>query len=39
MFSGQLYEKRMSVRERNKDLLLKAIVYMTMETATCINGN
>ena len=37
MFSGQFYEKWMSVRERNIKLLLEAVTYMaTTETATCI---
>ena len=37
MFSGQFYEKWMSVRERNIKLLLEAVTYMaTMETGTCI---
>ena len=37
MFSGQFYKKWMSVRERNKKLLLEAVTYMaTIETATCI---
>ena len=36
MFSGQFYEKWMSVRERNIKLLLEAVTYMaTMETTTC----
>ena len=36
-FSGQFYEKWMSVRERNINLLLEAVTYMaTTETATCI---
>ena len=36
-FSGQFYEKLMSVRERNINFLLEAVIYMaTMETATCI---
>ena len=34
MFSGQFYEKWMSVRERNINLLLEAVTYMaTTETA------
>ena len=37
MFSGQFYEKWISVRERNIKLLLEAVTYMsTMETATSI---
>ena len=37
MFSGQSYEKWMSVRERNIKLLLETVTYMaTAETATCI---
>ena len=36
MFSGQFYEKWMSVRERNIKLLLEAVTYVaTMETTTC----
>ena len=38
MFSGQFYEKWISVRERNIKLLLKPVTYYmaTIETATCI---
>ena len=37
MFSGQFYEKWMSVRERNTMLLLEAVTYMaTTDIATCI---
>ena len=37
MFSGQFYEKWMSVRERNIKLLLEAAKYMaTTETVTYI---
>ena len=37
MFSGQFYEKWMSVRERNINLLPEAVTYMvTTETATYI---
>ena len=37
MFSGQFYEKWMSVREKNIKLLLEAVPYMaTPEKATCI---
>ena len=37
MFSGQFYEKWMSVRERDVKLLLETVTYMAaMETATCI---
>ena len=37
MFSGQFYEKWMSVRERNIELLLEAVTYMaTTETANWI---
>ena len=36
-FSGQFYEKWMSVRESNINWLLEAVMYMaTTETATCI---
>ena len=36
-FSGQFYEKWMSVIERNINLLLEAVTYMAAtETATCI---
>ena len=37
MFSGQFYEKWMSVRERNIKLLLETVTYIaTTETVTCI---
>ena len=37
MFSGQFYEKWMSVRERNIKLLLETVTYMAIiERATCI---
>ena len=37
MFSGQFYEKWMSVSERNVKLLLETVTYMaTTETATSI---
>ena len=37
MFSGQFYEKWMSVRERNIKWLLEAVIYIaTTETGTCI---
>ena len=37
MFSGQFYEKWMSVRERNIKLLLEGVTYIAaIETATCI---
>ena len=37
MFSGQFYEKCVSVRERNIKLLLETVAYMTIrETVTCI---
>ena len=37
MFSGQFYEKWMSVRERNIKLLLEAVTYVAIkETATWI---
>ena len=46
MFSGQFYEKRLSVRERNMKLLLETVTYIaikervtciiTIETVTCI---
>ena len=36
-FSGQFYEKWISVTERNINLLLEAVTYTaTTETATCI---
>ena len=36
-FYGQFYEKWISVRERNINLLLEAVTCMAaMETATCI---
>ena len=35
MFSGQLYEKWISVRERNIKLLLETVAYIvTLETVT-----
>ena len=37
MFSGQFYEKWVSVREMNIKLLLETVTYIaTTETATCI---
>ena len=37
MFSGQFYEKWVSVRERNLKLLLETVAYIaTAETVTCI---
>ena len=37
MFSGQFYEKWVSVRERNIKLLLETVTYIaTTETVTCI---
>ena len=37
MFSGEFYEKQMSVRERNIKLLLETVTYMAItETATSI---
>ena len=37
MFSGQFYEKWVSVGERNIKLLLETITYIaTAETVTCI---
>ena len=37
MFSGQFYEKWVSVRERNLKLLLETVTYKaTTETVTCI---
>ena len=37
MFSGQFYEKWMSVREKNIKSLLEAVKFMArIETATCI---
>ena len=37
MFSGQFYEKRLSVRERNMKLLLETVTYVAIkERATCI---
>ena len=36
-FSGQFYEKWMSLRERNINLLLEAVTYMAAtERTTCI---
>ena len=37
MFSGQYYEKRLSVRERNMKMLLETITYIAIkESVTCI---
>ena len=37
MFSGQLYEKWISARERNINLLLEMVTYIaSLETVTCI---
>ena len=37
MFSGQFYEKRLSVRERNMKLLLETVTYIAIkERVTCI---
>ena len=37
MFSGQYYEKRVSVRERTMKLLLETITYIAIkESVTCI---
>ena len=37
MLSGQSYEKWVSVRERNINLLLETVTYIaTTETVTCI---
>ena len=37
MFSGQFYEKRRSVRERNIKLFLKTVTYIAIkERVTCI---
>ena len=37
MFSGQFYEKRLSVRERNMKLLLETVTYIAIkERLTCI---
>ena len=35
MFSGQFYEKRLSVRERNMKLLLETVTYIAIKE-TCI---
>ena len=31
MFSGQFYEKRLSVRERNMKLLLETVTYIAIK--------
>ena len=31
MFSGQFYERRLSVRERNMKLLLEAVAYIAIK--------
>ena len=37
MFTGQFYEKRLSVRERNMKLLLETVTYIAIkERVTCI---
>ena len=37
MFSGQFYEKRLSVRERNMKLLLETVTYIAIkERLTCV---
>ena len=37
MFSGQFYEKQVSVRKRNIKLLLETVTYIAAtETVTCI---
>ena len=37
MFSGQFYENRLSVRERNMKLLLETVTYIAIkERVTCI---
>ena len=37
MFSGQFYEKRLSVRDRNMKLLLETATYIAIkERVTCI---
>ena len=37
MFSGQFYEKRLSVRERRMKLLLEAVTYIAIkERVACI---
>ena len=39
MFSGQFYEKRLSVREKNMKLLLETVTYIAIkERVTCINA-
>ena len=39
MFSGQFYEKRLSVRERNMKLLLETVTYMTLKESHLPNYN
>ena len=36
MLSGQFYEKWVSVRERNINLLLETVTYIATEIVTCI---
>ena len=37
MFSGQFYEKRLSIREKNIKLLLETVAYIAIkERLTCI---
>ena len=39
MFSGQFYEKRLSVRERNTKLLLETVTYIAMKESHLHNYN
>ena len=39
MFSGQFYEKRLSVRERNMKLLLETVTYIAIKEGHQHNYN
>ena len=39
MFSGQFYEKRLSVRERNTKLLLETVTYIAIKESNLHNYN
>ena len=39
MFSGQFYEKRLSIRERNMKLLLETVTYIAIKESHLHNYN
>ena len=39
MFSGQFYEKRLSVKERNNDMLLETVTYIAIKESHLHNYN